>query len=117
LAASRACGSFVDRLADLAAERGGDAAALLAAVRRRRDDRVKGFRRENEEKLAAFLVENGLLDPRPRLDREGLVRVALGAAERWIRDGAASPAAVRDWVGWLLLGDPAGAGAAEPPTS
>ena len=61
--------AFLDKLAGLAKEVGGDARQLLKCI----DDkhpRARGFGEAKREKLRQFLEERGYHDPRDRLERE-----------------------------------------------
>ncbi|MGM0645987.1 MAG: hypothetical protein ACQESV_06295 [Thermodesulfobacteriota bacterium] len=59
--------TFMDKVAALAADCGGDGAQLLQGLR---DGKVERFRSDKREQLAQWLEENGYLDDRPRLAEE-----------------------------------------------
>jgi len=58
---------FLDRVVELAAECGGDAARLVDSI-----DSLAGWRRANTAILRDWLIEHGHLDDRPRLGRAEL---------------------------------------------
>ncbi|RMF85016.1 MAG: hypothetical protein D6739_05165, partial [Nitrospirae bacterium] len=64
---------YLEPLAAVAAEVGGDARALLARLARPKDDpRTRGFRTDKRQLLEEYLRQEGYLDERPPLDAEGL---------------------------------------------
>ncbi len=79
--------SFIDRIAELADELHGDAAALLAAIEDRVDPRVKRFQRKTLTKLRENLERAGHLDTRPVLEPCELKSRVLGAAAAAIEAG------------------------------
>jgi exonuclease SbcC len=89
LAASGAVSdAFLDRVAELAEELGGDARRLLEALEA---GRAKRFHADKRESLAAWLEEQGYLDPRPVLDAAA-VRARVAARLRAHTEaGALSP--------------------------
>jgi energy-coupling factor transporter ATP-binding protein EcfA2 len=69
---------FIDRTAALAAELGGDAAAL---IERLAAGAVERFRNDKREELRVWLAERGFIDARPRLDAAAVQqRVLLALA-------------------------------------
>ncbi len=74
LAASGAVSDrYLDPLTEVAAEVGGDGSALLVRLKGPgKDARTHGFRANKREALAAYLREQGYLDPRPPLDDDAL---------------------------------------------
>ncbi|NLF32716.1 MAG: AAA family ATPase [Planctomycetes bacterium] len=79
--------SFIDRVSDLAADLGWDAARLVAVLEARDDERAKGFRASALDAVREGLIAEGYLDPRTRLtDAEALARV-LAAANEPLRAG------------------------------
>jgi hypothetical protein len=73
--------SFLDRLASLATDLGGDARRLIQALEDRADERVKGFRAKGKDALCAFLEMHDYLDMRDVLDEDGLrAHVLTGVA-------------------------------------
>ncbi|MEM7260529.1 MAG: AAA family ATPase [Planctomycetota bacterium] len=65
-------GRYLEMLAELADELGGDAEALLRSLDERSDPRTKGFRKQ--EDLQSFLAEHGYHDRRP-VPEPGAVRI------------------------------------------
>jgi len=57
--------TFIERLTSLASDLDGDAKRLLAAFDDRSEERVKGFRNEAQQRLRAYLEDNGYVDSRP----------------------------------------------------
>jgi len=93
---------YLDPLAELAAEVGGDARALLARLERRGGDpRSHGFRANKREELAAYLRTEGYLDPRPPLDPETLRARLLAELAPALIAGALSAAEVSQRVAEL----------------
>jgi hypothetical protein len=85
--------TFLDRVAELAEEMGGDAAALLRALRSKR---VPRFREGSVDELEGWLREEGYWDPAERLDRAGRERCTLQTLAHRI-----APEVVRGLVAWL----------------
>ena len=75
---------FLDPLAEVVDELGGDARRLLDALAERSDPRLQGFRQRSVERLEHFLLDEGYLDERPVLAEAELVgrAVATPAAHR-----------------------------------
>jgi len=90
LAASGAVSDrYLDPLAEVAAEVGGDARALLARLEPGGgDSRTHGFRANKRDALTAYLREEGYLDPREPLDDEALRARLLGELAPAITAGA-----------------------------
>lgn len=85
--------TYMDRVAALAEEVGGDAEALIQGLR---EGRVKGFRSSKTEELAEWLAEHGYIDPAEPLSGEDRERQTLMEA------AAAAPAEeIRQVVAWL----------------
>lgn len=82
---------FLERVADLARQFGGDARKLLEALR---EGRVKRLRAESIEKLAGFLEEKGYLPRESPLDADELRVQALGALAGDLASGAIDPARI-----------------------
>jgi hypothetical protein len=80
---------WIDPLAAMAAERGGDAVALLAAVAPgpERSPRLQRLRRRVIDRVREHLDAAGHIDSRPPLDDDAIVHRAMVAAA-----GAALPA-------------------------
>jgi len=101
---SEACGKYLDGFAEIAAEHGGSARALLEVIRERKDKRVSRFRNDKRDQLGAFLEEEGYSDPREPLDAESVVTAALNAVGAELEAGRLTVAEVRSLVGELLHG-------------
>ncbi|MEO1008021.1 MAG: hypothetical protein AAFX79_05610 [Planctomycetota bacterium] len=69
--------TYAQDLADLAAELGGSADALLTELRSKRDERTKGFRKAKIADLEAYFRAEGLLPLGEPLDRDAVLREAL----------------------------------------
>jgi len=93
--------TFLDKIADLARDLGGDAAALVAALRERSDERTKGFLNKKTEELVDYLAAEGFLDERPRLGPDGLEQRALAALGQEIAEGRLSVAEIRELIAGL----------------
>jgi len=63
---------FVDGVSELADELNGDAEALMAVIRERDDERVRGFRTAKADALAAYFREHGYLTDREPLSGEDM---------------------------------------------
>jgi hypothetical protein len=75
--------NWVDRFEAVLDDLGGSASLLLEAVEKdgsARDSRLKGFRAHKVTALRSFLIEKGLLDPRPHLSLEDQDARARAAA-------------------------------------
>ncbi len=92
---SGACGKYLEDLGVLAGELGGDARALVETIRRKTDERLKGFRTDKLEELTRFLEEEGHLDPREPLDAESVVTAAMNGVRSELQRGALDPAELR----------------------
>jgi len=68
---------FLDDVVAVAVELDGDAGRLLAALRERKDPRLRGFHKKSMEKLERFFVKQGHLDDRPILTETQLLARAL----------------------------------------
>jgi len=93
--------TFLDQIADLARDLGGDAKALVTALRERSDERTKGFLTKKTEELEAYLTEEGFLDDRPRLDPDALEQRALAALGQEVAAGHLSVAEIRELIAGL----------------
>lgn len=60
--------TFLDRIAELSDELGGDAKRLIAAIEARDDERTKGYRQQKLDAVRENLEQSGHLDPREVLD-------------------------------------------------
>jgi hypothetical protein len=70
---------FIDNVALIAAELGGDSEKLLDTLRSREDPRLKGFRTSSLENLERYLRENVYVDEHPVLNVEELRLLALAS--------------------------------------
>lgn len=91
---------YLDGVADIARELDGDAEALLAVIRGRRDVRVRGFREAKAEALEEYLRDGGYIDDRP-VPGEGEVRrrVLASAPAAELPRGVAADLLNR-WLAW-----------------
>ncbi|MBA1149607.1 hypothetical protein H0Z60_21410, partial [Ectothiorhodospiraceae bacterium WFHF3C12] len=88
--------TFIDRVAEVAAEVDGEGEALIAALR---EGRVSRFQSSKTDELDQWLREQGYIDssqPLPAEERER--RTLMEAA------GSASAAEIREQVAWLETG-------------
>ncbi|PWG62345.1 hypothetical protein [Sediminicurvatus halobius] len=85
--------TFIDRVSELADRVGGDAEALVSALR---EGQVKRFRGQTTDELEAWLQAEGYLDPEPPLEPEALLRAVLAS-----QADTAHPAEIRRLVTWL----------------
>ncbi len=85
---------FIEEVAALAAEAGGNPEALLERL-----GDISGWGAKKTARLREWLVEQGHLDPRPALDVPGREARVLGA----IREGT-DPGDVRETLRWLEAG-------------
>ncbi len=86
--------AFIDKVTEVAAELGGDAAALLSAFNAAgadRDDRLKGFRSKSLEQLEAYLRDEGHLDDRARLPEAEILARCRDAVAGALDGGALDP--------------------------
>ena len=86
---------FIDRTADLAARRQGDGEALLRALR---DGELEHFRASKAEELEQWLIDEGYIDPRGRLDGDERRRLTLQQAAPGKPDDAGDLRRVVDWL-------------------
>ena len=97
--------TFIDRVADQAALVGGDAEALLQALREGKVDR---FRSRKIDELEQWFAEEGYTDDQERLTGEDRRRLTL---QRAAPETTADAADVNRVVSWLESNDAAGDGA------
>ena len=97
--------TFIDRVTDLAALVGGDAEALLQALR---EGEVDHFRSRKIDDLEQWFAEEGYTDDQERLTGENRRRLTL---QRAAPETAADAADVNRVVSWLESNDAAGDGA------
>jgi len=90
---------FIDNVALIAAELGGDSEKLLDTLRSREDSRLKGFRTNSLENLERYLRENGYVDEHPVLNEEELRLLALASpAAPQLPEGFADECINRWWT-------------------
>ena len=91
---------YLDGVADIARELDGDAEALLAVIRGRREVRVRGFREAKADALEEYLRDGGYIDDRP-VPGEGEVRrrVLASAPAVELPRGVAANLLDR-WLAW-----------------
>jgi len=70
--------TYLDAVAQFAAEIGGDAERLIAALRERSDPRFKGYRGTSADDLERFFIESGHLDESPILGESEIIERAIG---------------------------------------
>ena len=70
--------TYLDAVAEFAAEIGGDAERLIAALRERSDPRFKGYRGASADDLERVFMENGHLDESPILGESEIIERAIG---------------------------------------
>ncbi len=70
---------YLNDVASIASELGNDAGKLIAALREREDQRLKGFRGKITEILEQFFADNGYIDAQPILDKDGLHALAMAS--------------------------------------
>ncbi len=97
---------FLEKVIAVANELGGDPEQLVAMLRDRGDDRLRGFRTKSIEQLQEYLTENGILDHRPILTEDELLRRALTTpAANQLPEGVAK-ACLQRWWGWSQHNSP-----------
>jgi hypothetical protein len=98
--------TFLERLAELAGDLGGDAERFMASLHEKRDSRTHRFRDNQREEVHEYLVANGYIDERPVLDESGLRTGVLSAMTRHIQRGAVTAEEVVGRVHelWALAG-------------
>ena len=75
---------YLDPVVELAIEFGGDARPLIAAMRERKDTRLRGYRDKSTDELERFFIDQGWLDDRAILNEAEIIErvVATPAANR-----------------------------------
>ncbi len=97
---------YLDDVVDIAAELGGDPKKLLAALRSRKDPRLKGFRESSADALEGYLRDNDYLDDRPVLGESKLrLRVLTSPLAKKLPDGVASACFSRWWAWAAKISD------------
>ncbi len=91
--------AFIEAVDALTQSLGGDAQAVVRALR---DGAVKGFRKTSLERLEPWLLDNGYIDTRPRLDADARCREALRVALE--RASGADASDLRQVLDWLEAG-------------
>ena len=91
---------YFDPIVALAAELGGDAVRLLAALRDRADPRLRGFRSGKVEQLEEFLRDEGCLDDRPVLEEAALRLRLLAEPSAAVLGAEAVAACLHGWWHW-----------------
>lgn len=92
-------GRFLDDVAVIANELGGDPERLLDTLRSREDPRLKGFRASSLQNLERYLGENGYVDDQPVLKEEELrLRALASPAANRLPEGAADACLNRWWT-------------------
>ena len=96
--------THLNAVAEFAAEIGGDAERLIAALRERSDPRFKGYRDTSADDLERFFMESGYLDESQILGESEIL-------ERAIETPAASQISVETEARllheWWILSEPA----------
>ena len=101
--ASRAVSAtFLDRVAEVATELEGDAAALIESLRTRSDERLGGFRENKADDLETYLTDQGYLDTRPVLGEAEIHARALASPAASRLPGRTAAECVHRW--WTLSG-------------
>ena len=91
---------FLEKVIAIAKELGGDPQRLIAMLRDRGDDRLRGFRTKSLVQLQEYLTQNGILDHRPILTEDELLRRALTTpAANQLPEGVAK-ACLQRWWEW-----------------
>ena len=93
-------GRYLEDVIEIARELDGDPERLLGALANRKDQRLKGFRRNNVEQLRDYLIEHEYLDDRPVFTKSELqLRCLASPAANQLPDGVAN-GTVRRWWAW-----------------
>ena len=99
-------GKYLDDVVAIAGDIGGDPETLLAALRERRDTRLKGFRQSSTASLEGYLRDKGYLDDRPVLGESELKLGALTSPPaNELPDGVASDLLNRWWMWATKMSD------------
>ena len=97
---------YLDDVVAIARELGGDPEKLLAALREKNDNRLRGFRRSNADDLEGHLRDNGYLDDRPVLGESELkLRALTRPPANELPDGVASNLLSRWWIWATKMSD------------
>ena len=92
--------TFIDKVAAVTDDLGGNAESLLAALDDKKDARLKGFRRNSQESLEAYLQSEGYLDDRPVLSESELRLQAMATpAANALPNGTAADL-LHGWWAW-----------------
>jgi DNA repair protein SbcC/Rad50 len=79
--------TFITRLTSLASDLDRDGRRLLAAFEDRREGRVKGFRKDAQQRLRTYLENNGYVDLRPLVSPNEIRLHVIGQARTTIDAG------------------------------
>ena len=97
---------YLDDVVAIAGELGDDSEKLLAALRERKDHRLRGFRLSSTDTLEGYLRDNGHLDDRPVLGESDLrLRALTSPPANELPDGVASDCLNRWWVWATKMSD------------
>ena len=89
---------YLDDVVAIARELGGDPEKLLAALRERNDNRLRGFWRSSADNLEGYLRDNGYVDDRPVLGESELrLRALTSPPANELPDGVARDFLSRWW--------------------
>ena len=91
---------YLEGVAGLARELDGDAEALLAVIRGRRDARVRGFREAKAEALEEYLRDGGYIDDRPVPGEDEVRRRVLTSAPAAELPRGVSADLLNHWLAW-----------------
>ena len=91
---------YLEGVAGLARELDGDAEALLAEIRARRDGRVRGFREAKAEALEEYLRDGGYIDDRPVPEEDEVRRRALTSAPAAELPRGVPADLLNRWLAW-----------------
>lgn len=99
-------GRYLDDVVAISRERDDDPDELLAALRERTDNRLKGFRQSSADSLEGYLRDNGCLDNRPVLGESELKLGALTSPPaNELPDGVARELLNRWWIWATKMSD------------
>jgi len=93
-------GRYLDDVVEVARELDGDSEQLVEALARRKDPRLKGFRRNNLEHLRNYLIEQEYLDNHPVLAGSDLRRRCLASAVANRLPAAVATECAHRWWQW-----------------
>lgn len=97
---------YLDDVVAIARELNGDPEKLLAELRERNDNRLKGFRQNSADVLEGYLSDHGYLDERQVLDESELtLRALTSPPANELPDDVASDCLSRWWVWATKMSD------------